>query len=121
MEARKMELSIVLAMVALLLWAGEAMAQSSDCSNVLISLSPCLNYITGNSSMPSPSCCSQLSTVVRSQPQCLCQVLNNRGGASAIGGLNVNQTLALALPGVCRIQIPPITRCNGKISLNFIG
>nr|WOE53370.1 non-specific lipid transfer protein GPI-anchored [Citrullus colocynthis] len=120
MEARTTEVSIVLAMVALLLWAGEAMAQSSDCSNVLISLSPCLNYITGNSSMPSPSCCSQLSTVVRSQPQCLCQVLNNGGGASAIGGLIVNQTLALALPGACRIQTPPITRCNAASPTNDI-
>lgn len=102
---------VVVAMAAL--WAG-AGAQSSDCSNVLISLSPCLNYITGNSSTPSSRCCSQLGSVVRSQPQCLCQVLN--GGASALG-INVNQTLALALPGACRLQTPPISRCNGQISL----
>ncbi|XP_022958863.1 protein YLS3-like [Cucurbita moschata] len=88
-----MEASIVLAMVAMLLWARGAVAQSSHCSNVFITLSPCLNYITRNSSTPSPSCCSQLTTVVRSQPQCLC--------ASSLGGINVNQTLALA-----------ITRCN---------
>lgn len=115
MEDRKMEVSIVLGMVGLLLWAGEAVGQSSDCNNVLISLSPCLNYINGNSSTPSPSCCSQLTTVVRSQPQCLCQVFDNGGGASALGGLNVNQTLALALPAACRLQTPPISRCNGKI------
>ncbi|XP_022138714.1 non-specific lipid-transfer protein-like protein At2g13820 [Momordica charantia] len=112
MEARKMGASgVVLVVVAMtVLWAG-AGAQSSDCSNVLISLSPCLNYITGNSSTPSSRCCSQLGSVVRSQPQCLCQVLN--GGASALG-INVNQTLALALPGACRLQTPPISRCNAN-------
>ncbi|KAF4370161.1 hypothetical protein F8388_007302 [Cannabis sativa] len=45
-----------------------------------MSLAPCLNYITGNSSSnPSSSCCSSLTSVVQSSPQCLCSVLN--GGA----------------------------------------
>lgn len=91
------------------LWAG-AMAQSS-CTNVIISMSPCLNYITGNSSTPSSGCCTQLSSVVRSQPQCLCEVLN--GGGSSLG-IQINQTQALALPTACSVQTPPISRCNGK-------
>lgn len=100
----------VLTMVLVLsMWAG-AMAQSS-CSNVLISMSPCLNYITGNSSTPSSGCCTQLASVVRSQPQCLCEVLN--GGGSSLG-IEINQTRALALPTDCNVQTPPISRCNGK-------
>ncbi|KAK4587362.1 hypothetical protein RGQ29_024178 [Quercus rubra] len=106
----KMEMALVLVLVTML-WVG-ATAQSS-CSNVIISMSPCLNYITGNSSTPSSSCCSQLASVVRSQPQCLCQVLNG-GGASL--GININQTLALALPGACNVQTPPISRCNAAAS-----
>ncbi|XP_030974603.1 non-specific lipid-transfer protein-like protein At2g13820 isoform X1 [Quercus lobata] len=106
----KMEMALVLVLVTML-WAG-ATAQSS-CSNVIISMSPCLNYITGNSSTPSSSCCSQLASVVRSQPQCLCQVLNG-GGASL--GININQTRALALPGACNVQTPPISRCNAAAS-----
>ncbi|KAF3950343.1 hypothetical protein CMV_023892 [Castanea mollissima] len=102
----KMEMALVLVLVTML-WAG-ATAQSS-CTNVIISMSPCLNYITGNSSTPSSSCCSQLASVVRSQPQCLCQVLN--GGGSSLG-ININQTRALALPGACNVQTPPLSRCN---------
>ncbi|CAK7327081.1 unnamed protein product [Dovyalis caffra] len=103
------KMSMGLAMVlAAMFWAG-AMAQS-DCTNVLISMSPCLNYITGNSSNPSSQCCTQLASVVRSSPQCLCQVLN--GGGSSLG-INVNQTQAIALPGACNVQTPPISRCNG--------
>ncbi|KAK8623726.1 hypothetical protein V6N13_065089 [Hibiscus sabdariffa] len=85
-----------------------AMAQSG-CTSVLIGLSPCLNYITGTSLTPSQQCCTQLASVVRSSPQCLCQVLN--GGGSSLG-ITINQTQALALPGSCNIQTPPISSCN---------
>lgn len=111
MAHREMATSLALIVVSML-WAG-AMAQSS-CTNVLISMSPCLNYITGNTSTPSSQCCTQLSSVVRSSPQCLCEVL--KGGGSSLG-ININQTQALALPGACNVQTPPISRCNGKNSL----
>ncbi|XP_057485526.1 non-specific lipid transfer protein GPI-anchored 5-like isoform X2 [Actinidia eriantha] len=97
----------VLAMV-IMLWT-VATAPSSDCTNALMSMSPCLNYITGNSSTPSSRCCQQLASVVRSQSQCLCEVLN--GGGSSMG-INVNQTQAVTLPGACNVQTPPISRCN---------
>ncbi|PSR85349.1 Non-specific lipid-transfer protein-like protein [Actinidia chinensis var. chinensis] len=84
-------------------------AQSSNCTKALISMSPCLNYITGNPSTPTSRCCQQLASVVRSQSQCLCEVLN--GGGSSMG-INVNQTQAVALPGACNVQTPPISRCN---------
>uniref|UniRef100_A0A6N2NAU6 Bifunctional inhibitor/plant lipid transfer protein/seed storage helical domain-containing protein n=1 Tax=Salix viminalis TaxID=40686 RepID=A0A6N2NAU6_SALVM len=87
-------MSMGLAMVLVSMLCAGAMAQS-DCTSVLISMSPCLNYITGNSSTPSSQCCTQLSSVVRSSPQCLCQVL--KGGGSSLG-INVNQTQAIALP-----------------------
>ncbi|KAJ1384378.1 Plant lipid transfer protein/Par allergen [Sesbania bispinosa] len=109
MAYRKM-MGLVLAVMAMLC-AGAA-AQSS-CTNVLVSLSPCLNYITGNSSTPSSGCCSQLASVVRSQPQCLCQVLS--GGGSSLG-ININQTQALALPGACKVQTPPTSQCNNAAS-----
>lgn len=100
------------ALVLLALFIAGASAQSS-CSNVLISLSPCLNYITGNSSTPSSGCCTQLASVVKSNPECLCQVL---GGGSSSLGISINQTRALALPGTCNVQTPSLSRCNGKTS-----
>ncbi|KAK1591309.1 hypothetical protein Q3G72_005658 [Acer saccharum] len=102
-----MATGLVLVLVTMFL-AG-ATAQSSDCTNVLISLAPCLNYIQGNSSTPSSQCCSQLANVVRSSPQCLCEVLN---GADSSLGIPVNQTQAKALPAACNVQTPPISSCN---------
>ena len=107
-------LHAVLAMV-IMLWT-VATARSSACTNALMSMSPCLNYITGNSSTPSSRCCQQLASVVRSQSQCLCEVLN--GGGSSMG-INVNQTRAVALPGACNVQTPPISRCSGKSAYGF--
>ncbi|KAM4126369.1 hypothetical protein ACJW30_02G008400 [Castanea mollissima] len=94
MAYTKMEMGLVLVLVTML-WAG-ASAQSS-CTNVII------------------SCCSQLASVVRSQPQCLCQVLN--GGSSSLG-ININQTQALALPGACNVQTPPLSSCNAASPSN---
>lgn len=113
MASKAIEMSLVLVLVVML--CGGAMAQSS-CTSALLGLSSCLNYITGNSSTPSSSCCSQLGNVVQSQPQCLCTVLS--GGAAALG-LNVNQTQALTLPRVCNVQTPPLSQCNSKLKFTF--
>ncbi|XVF32548.1 hypothetical protein REPUB_Repub17cG0091800 [Reevesia pubescens] len=113
MAARSMKGTIlaVVFIVAATLWTGAVAQSSSDCTNVLISMSPCLDYIQGNSSKPSSSCCSQLGNVVRSQPQCLCQVIN--GGASSLG-VSVNQTQAMALPTACNVKAPPASQCNAS-------
>ncbi|XP_073135180.1 non-specific lipid transfer protein GPI-anchored 5-like [Henckelia pumila] len=107
MAHQKVSTGLAMVLVAML-WP-YVTSQSNDCTNVLISMSPCLNFISGNSSTPSVSCCSKLRNVVGSQPQCLCQVLN--GGGSNMG-LNINQTQALALPKACNVQTPSVTKCN---------
>jgi len=108
-----MKMGMVLVIMSMV--CSGAVAQSSSCTNALVNLSPCLSYISGNSSTPSSGCCSQLTSVVSSQPQCLCEVLN--GGASSFG-ITINQTQALALPTACNVQTPSITQCKGKIT-NF--
>ncbi|KAK1306039.1 hypothetical protein QJS10_CPA10g00752 [Acorus calamus] len=100
---------VVVVVVAATLILGTS--AQSGCTTAIIGLAPCLNYITGNTSTPASSCCSQLASVVKSNPRCLCSLLN--GGGSSFG-INVNQTLALALPGACNVQTPPVSQCNGS-------
>jgi len=76
---------------AALLLASPASAQSG-CTTTLISLYPCLNYIRGNVSTPPSSCCSQLASVVQSNPQCLC------------AALRVDRTRELSLTAACGVQ-----------------
>ncbi|XP_058180905.1 non-specific lipid transfer protein GPI-anchored 5-like [Rhododendron vialii] len=78
-------------------------------------MSPCLNYIMGNSSEPSSSCYQQLASVEKSQLQCMCATLN--GGGSSMG-INVNQTRALALHAARSVATPPISRCSGSRAMN---
>nr|XP_043638380.1 non-specific lipid transfer protein GPI-anchored 5-like [Erigeron canadensis] len=98
----------VFGLVLVALWS-VAMAQSG-CTTALVSLSPCLSYVSGNTSTPSSTCCSQLAIVVQSQPRCLCVFTGDGSGAPP--GLNINQTLAMALPSACNIQTPPVSRCT---------
>ncbi|MQL86918.1 hypothetical protein Taro_019456 [Colocasia esculenta] len=91
------------------LFAG-ASAQLSGCVTSIVGLAPCLGYISGNTSTPSTTCCSQLSSVVKSSPQCLCLVLN---GGAAQYGITINQTQALTLPGACTVRTPPVSACAG--------
>ncbi|GAU23383.1 hypothetical protein TSUD_334310 [Trifolium subterraneum] len=115
MAQRNIEMLLSMFFVVVTL-CGVTVAQiDSSCSNVLISLSPCLDYITGLTSTPSSGCCSQLASVMGSQPQCLCEVVN--GGASSIAAsLNINQTRALTLPTACNVQTPLINTCSGSAS-----
>ncbi|XP_048600362.1 non-specific lipid transfer protein GPI-anchored 5-like isoform X2 [Brassica napus] len=105
----KMGRVLVLLTVFMAVMSSTRVSAQSSCTTALISMSPCLNYITGNTTSPSQQCCSQLGNVVRSSPDCLCQALN--GGGSQLG-INVNQTQALALPRACNVQTPPVSRCN---------
>ncbi|RWW63513.1 hypothetical protein BHE74_00029300 [Ensete ventricosum] len=107
MAKKVFQVGLALAVMTIVLSA-LASAQSG-CTTVIIGLAPCLSYITGNSSAPSSSCCSQLASVVKSQPACLCSVLN--GGASSFG-ITINQTRALAMPAACKVQTPPVSECN---------
>ncbi|PIM99383.1 hypothetical protein CDL12_28123 [Handroanthus impetiginosus] len=106
MASKVTKISLLVLLLAVL---SDRITAQSGCTRTLMGLSPCLNYVTGNSSTPSPSCCSQLSNVVQSQPLCLCLLLN---GTASSYGININQTLAVGLPSVCNVQTPPVSRCN---------
>ncbi|OIT31072.1 PREDICTED: non-specific lipid-transfer protein-like protein At2g13820 isoform X2 [Nicotiana attenuata] len=103
------KINVMALVITLVAFFGTGALAQSSCMTTLVSLSPCLNYVSGNSSTPSSSCCTSLSSVVQSNPQCLCVLVN--GGGSNLG-IAINQTLALALPSACNLQTPPVSRCN---------
>ncbi|XP_018677870.2 non-specific lipid transfer protein GPI-anchored 5 isoform X2 [Musa acuminata AAA Group] len=100
------------ALIAAATLSGPASAQLG-CTSVIMSLSPCMSFIrergVGPPAAPTAACCTQLGSAVRSQPTCLCAVLN--GDATSFG-LAVNKTQALALPGACKVNTPPLSQCK---------
>ncbi|KAM7255755.1 hypothetical protein ACFE04_011496 [Oxalis oulophora] len=109
MAARRMEMLLTF-IVAITLCTSRVMADSSSnsCSNTLISMSSCLDYVQGNTTKPSSTCCTKLTTVAASQPKCLCQVLN---GDSSLG-ITINKTQAQALPGACNLKGDSSSLCG---------
>lgn len=110
MSSPGLQLCVALVMLGFL---GAAMGQQQTCTNALTSMAPCLSYVTGNSTTPSSACCSQLGNVVQSSPQCLCSFLSGAMPMPSLG-FNINQTLAVSLPGACQVQTPPISQCKGS-------
>ncbi|KAL0921632.1 hypothetical protein M5K25_008725 [Dendrobium thyrsiflorum] len=96
------------------LFAVTTAQSSSSCQSALLNLSPCLSFITGQGTTPSSSCCSQLGSLVKSEPQCLCLLLN--GDAASGLGISINKTQALELPALCKVQTPPLSLCNTSSS-----
>uniref|UniRef100_A0A0E0LHP9 Bifunctional inhibitor/plant lipid transfer protein/seed storage helical domain-containing protein n=1 Tax=Oryza punctata TaxID=4537 RepID=A0A0E0LHP9_ORYPU len=116
MAARKSKAGIprapvvaVMVAAAMAMLASRAASQNNGCSSVMMTLSPCLDYISGKSPIPEFTCCTTLAGVVQSDPRCLCMVLD---GSAASFGISINHTRALELPGVCKVQAPPISQCT---------
>ncbi|KAL5198796.1 hypothetical protein ABZP36_002308 [Zizania latifolia] len=110
-RASDVALGVVMVVAAALLAArpGEAQSGGDSCTMEIVSLAPCLDYMSGNASTPKPSCCTALSSVVTSKPECLCKVLG--GGASSLG-VAINNTRALELPAACNVKTPPASQCK---------
>ncbi|XP_044378937.1 non-specific lipid transfer protein GPI-anchored 5-like [Triticum aestivum] len=110
-------LGLVLAVAAALL-ACQCAAQApsgggggSGCMPELVSLSPCMGYMSGNATAPGEPCCAAVSGVLRSSPRCLCAVL---GGTAATLGVAVDGARALQMPAACKVQAPPASQCDGN-------
>lgn len=104
-----MFLPLLLLLLALAAVTDIAVAQTpSGCSSTLVTLAPCIGYVTGSAAQPSQRCCSALANVVNTNPVCLCQLF---AGGNNIG-VNINQTLALNMPAACKVTTPPLSSCK---------
>ncbi|PWA95067.1 plant lipid transfer protein/Par allergen [Artemisia annua] len=99
--------SIALVMVTL---CGGAMV-TTGCTIAIVSLSPCISYVTGNVSTPSQPCCAQLANVVQSEPLCFCALFSS---GHTWTSSKVNKTVAKGLPKACNVTTNPLSRCNGE-------
>ncbi|PKI51049.1 hypothetical protein CRG98_028553 [Punica granatum] len=101
MAGRRMKIGLVAVLVvaAATLWAGAAAQSSSDCTNVLISMFPCLNYISGNSSTPSSNCCSQLDSITQAMAlPGACNVQTHLSASAIVSELTERENFKLAFP-----------------------
>ncbi|KAL1820164.1 hypothetical protein ACET3Z_015033 [Daucus carota] len=75
-----------------------------SCINELV---PCLNYLNGTRD-PQDDCCDPLKSVIKSNPECLCSLITNKGTKQAQeAGIDVNE--AQQLPARCGQHVNPIS------------
>lgn len=85
---------------------------SEACMTAVLNMSDCLPYVESGSTArhPDKACCPELDGLLQSNPVCLCQLL--AGGADSYG-VSVDLKRAMALPGTCRLNAPPLSACAG--------
>ncbi|GLT81575.1 hypothetical protein SLE2022_000180 [Rubroshorea leprosula] len=59
-----------------------AEGRAEETSSYLNQLAPCLNYLNGNEEV-ADSCCDPLKSVIKSNPECLCSLISNKGSSEA--------------------------------------
>ncbi|XXG43449.1 hypothetical protein AAC387_Pa01g3484 [Persea americana] len=91
-------------LLAMAILAPRSQAQDTTCMTQLI---PCLNYLNSTSSRPSSDCCDPLRSVIKSNPQCLCNMISSNTAASGESSINVTQ--AMLLPSRCGVSINAAT------------
>ncbi|XP_022725466.1 non-specific lipid-transfer protein-like protein At5g64080 isoform X1 [Durio zibethinus] len=124
MAASKFSFALIFAVLSI--WAVDAAhhhasapapSSSVDCSSLILNTADCLSFVSSGSqvSKPEGTCCSGLKTVLRADPECLCEAFKS----SASLGVTLNVTKALTLPTVCKVSSPSATTC--AISLTPAG
>jgi hypothetical protein len=90
---------------------------SPECMDAVLNMSDCLPYVTSGSTdkHPDKACCPELDGLLQSNPVCLCQLL--AGGGESYG-VSVDYKRAMALPGVCRLNAPPLSACAGTVPVS---
>ncbi|KAG6406791.1 hypothetical protein SASPL_134402 [Salvia splendens] len=90
--------------------AQSAPAPAVDCTSLVANMVDCLPFVTagGAAQKPEGTCCSGLKTVVKTNPQCLCDAFRN----SAQLGVTLNVSKALTLPAACHVSAPSLSTCS---------
>ncbi|XP_020255260.1 non-specific lipid-transfer protein-like protein At2g13820 [Asparagus officinalis] len=78
---------------------------SPSCSDKIMSMMDCLDYIQegSNASSPAAKCCDELKSVVSTSPGCLCEGFRM---ASDLG-IKIDMARALKMPLACSVPLPP--------------
>ncbi|MBA0814549.1 hypothetical protein Gohar_020375 [Gossypium harknessii] len=92
---------------------GQSQRQRQSSSSCLNQIAPCLNYLNGNDADVPDICCDPLKSVIKSQPECLCSMLSNKGSRQAEQA-SINVTQAQELPGRCGQHVNPLVCLPGS-------
>ncbi|CAI9100986.1 OLC1v1038186C1 [Oldenlandia corymbosa var. corymbosa] len=111
---RMMIIILVLMMIASNV-SSDFAEDKKECQNQLLSISPCLPFLSEQSKFPTPICCINLGDKYDQKRRCLCMAVKDRNEPGF--GIKVNATLALGLPSICRIP-NNVTQCIDFLNMD---
>ncbi|KAF5445811.1 hypothetical protein F2P56_031499 [Juglans regia] len=91
---------LVLLSVMLSYMVADPAKDREECQQQLVGMATCLPYVDGEATAPTPDCCNGLKQVLKNNKKCLCVIIRDRNDPDL--GLQINVTLALGLPSICR-------------------
>ncbi|PKA58266.1 putative GPI-anchored protein [Apostasia shenzhenica] len=80
---------------------GDVAADQAECTEQLTALLPCLGFVGGSASAPSPDCCGGVKAVVAKSYKCVCVLIRDRNDPQL--GLKLNVTRAVTMPAFCNV------------------
>ncbi|XP_054800865.1 non-specific lipid transfer protein GPI-anchored 31 isoform X2 [Prosopis cineraria] len=94
--------------------AHHAPSPAPDCSSLITNMVDCLSFVSSgsNTTKPQGSCCSGFKTVLKSNPDCICQAFKS----SSQLGVTLNVTKALTLPAACKVSAPDFSSCGLSVT-----
>lgn len=108
------QLRLVLLLILCVIGNSDTEKDKEECTQSLIGLATCLPYVGGNAPAPTPDCCTGLKQVLKDSKKCLCLLIKDRNDPDL--GLQLNVTLALTLPSVCKAPAN-ISECPALLHL----
>ena len=112
-----LKFGLLLAIIMVNFAMADSAQDKEECTQQLVGLATCLPYVGGDAKAPTPDCCSGLKQVLKNNKKCLCVIIKD--GNDPDLGLNINVTIALALPSVCNAPAN-VSKCPGMYSFKVI-
>lgn len=92
---------------------------SEECSSDFQKVMPCLEYATGKGNTPAKQCCDAVKDLQKSEPKCLCYIIQQaHNGSVQVKSLGIQIDRLLQLPSACQLQNASASVCPKLLGLS---
>ncbi|KFK22172.1 hypothetical protein AALP_AAs71527U000100, partial [Arabis alpina] len=106
MESWKITLVALIMATMVVLAAGEEnkSIDKEACKEQRLGMATCIPFMKGQAKSPTPDCCSGLKTIINSDKNCICMIIQDRNEPD-LGDLQnqINVSIAFTLPSICHV------------------
>lgn len=104
---------ILFFVVALLvLVCGEAVTTEKKCGDDFTKVTTCMAFATGKSDTPTKECCTSVTEIKQSDPECLCYFIQQtHSGSQSVKSLGIQESRLLLLPSACKLTNASVSDC----------